>query len=81
MLRKALAFVLTLAATTANAQAPRFTSCPEPRPQICPQVYNPVCGATVDGGRRTFGNSCAACAEKDVRGHSPGVCQAIENKK
>jgi cytochrome c5 len=74
MTRKALTFALLLFASTAEAQQPSTTRCTEPRPQMCTQIYSPVCAAAADGTKKTYGNSCSACAEKIVVSHTPGTC-------
>jgi len=50
------------------------TGCTEPRPQMCAQVYQPVCGTRRDGTRQTYGNACSACADANVVSHVPGPC-------
>jgi hypothetical protein len=68
-------FIL-LAAGVATAQQtiPAERPCTEPRPQICPMLYNPVCGATAQGAKKTYASGCEACADKAVISHVPGVC-------
>lgn len=63
-----------------------YTECREPRPEICYEIYAPVC-ATRDTGVRcvttpcpseekvTFSNDCTACADSRVRGFVDGVCR------
>jgi len=51
-----------------------LTLCQEPRPEICTQDYNPVCGKLTHGEKRTYPNACAACSESEVIGHRPGEC-------
>ncbi|MBX3501090.1 MAG: hypothetical protein KF889_16745 [Alphaproteobacteria bacterium] len=53
---------------------PTGTACSEPRPQICPQIYQPVCGYKANDARHTYSNACTACADKQVVGHRPGPC-------
>ena len=74
MTRKALTIALLIFAGTAQAQQSPPQQCTEPRPQMCPQIYNPVCGVTADGTKKTYGNGCTACADKSVTGHTPGAC-------
>ena len=75
MTRKALTIVLLVAACTTEAQQPTATTqCSEPRPQMCTQIYSPVCGATANGAKKTYGSGCAACADKEVVRHTPGAC-------
>lgn len=71
--RKILAVALLLLAGAASAQ-PAPTQCTEPRPQMCPQIYQPVCGIAADATKKTFGNGCSACADKAISGHTPGPC-------
>jgi len=49
--------------------------CAEPRPQMCMELYQPVCGVTKDGTSKTFGNSCHACADPQVIRYTPGECK------
>lgn len=53
---------------------PARTVCVEPRPQVCTQVYQPVCATRRDGSARTYGNSCQACGDGAVISHRPGPC-------
>lgn len=64
--------------------------CPEQRPEMCTQQYDPACGyfTQSDGdsdqsaneseqeepGRKTFGNACTACTHTTVVGYTPGPC-------
>jgi len=48
--------------------------CADPRPQICTRDYRPACGQRRDGGRKTYGNACSACADLDVLSQSAGPC-------
>lgn len=69
--------VALMAGASAWAQtAPPATSveCRDPRPQICPQIYQPVCAKKRDGKSQTFGNGCTACANAEVVAHQPGPC-------
>lgn len=71
-------FAVALACTTQEAanppSAPLETICKEPRPQMCPEIYQPVCGVTADGGKLTYPNSCQACAHASVLRWTPGEC-------
>ena len=63
-----------------------LTRCTDPRPEICTQHYDPVCGRRDTGVRcvtepcdgafelRTYANACAACSDAKVDGHRPGAC-------
>jgi len=53
---------------------PGLTLCTDPRPEVCPQNYAPVCGVHEDGSRRTHSNSCMACSNAEVVGSLPGPC-------
>lgn len=74
-----------------NSSAPIILSqisseCQEPRPEMCIQVYEPVCAlkdtglhcvkAPCDGVTEwvTFSNACHACGDKSVRGFRDGEC-------
>lgn len=62
--------------TQKNTQedTPELTRCVGPRPQICTREYRPVCGESLDGSTKTFGNACDACSHQEVVGHRPGEC-------
>jgi len=63
----------------------KYTECREPRPEICYEIYAPVC-ATRDTGircittpcpsteQRVYSNDCTACADPKVIGYHPGKC-------
>jgi hypothetical protein len=53
---------------------PTTNMCREPRPQMCMEIYQPVCGIRKDHTRKTFPNSCHACADPDVVHFIPGAC-------
>ncbi len=52
-----------------------FTTCADPRSEMCTKEYNPVCGEDKDGDRSTKGNACTACADASVVGYWPGSCE------
>lgn len=56
---------------------PGFTSCTEPRPEVCTLDINPVCGFRIDGSTRTYDNGCNACSDFDVDVYRPGECPVI----
>ena len=47
-------------------------NCSNPRPTICPMVYNPVCGKPIN---KTFSNGCVACMNQEVEYYIPGKCK------
>jgi hypothetical protein len=49
--------------------------CTDPRPEMCMEVYQPVCGFTKDGASHTYSNSCHACAKPEVVRYTPGECK------
>ena len=54
---------------------PGATRCIEgARPSNCRQERRPVCGRRENGSRRTYANSCEACANPAVIDHKPGSC-------
>lgn len=75
---------------TADAgETAEWLTCPEQRPEMCAQIYQPVCGLVDTGVRcvttpcpsstqKTFGNACTACAEASVNQYRAGECQ-IDN--
>ena len=68
-------------------QPPVVAMCKDPRPQMCPQIYDPVC-ATRDTGircvtapcpsseQKTMGNACSACSDAKVSSYVKGECPA-----
>ena len=69
-----LGYGCTTAADKPDAAAPGLVNCTEPRPEMCTMQYDPVCGHLVSGARKTYGNACNACADKQVKGYQPGAC-------
>ena len=74
MIKRSVLAVALLLAGSAGAQQPAPTQCTMPRPEVCPQNYDPVCGVTLDARSKTYGNACTACADKEVVRHTPGPC-------
>ena len=54
---------------------PKIQVCREPRPEMCTQQYDPVCGQFIRGGSRTYSNWCNACSDKAVESYVPGECR------
>jgi len=52
-----------------------FTTCPEPRPQMCTREYRPVCAKLDDGSMKTYSNGCTACTDPKVVGYYQGACE------
>lgn len=70
--------------------AQSLIQCPDNRPEVCTQIYQPVCGLVDTGIRcittpcpsaeyKTFGNACTACSDKNVTGYSGGECPTEED--
>lgn len=51
-----------------------LTLCPDVRPQICTQDYNPVCARLEDGSWKSYPNGCTACGDPKVVGYRKGDC-------
>jgi hypothetical protein len=73
---KALLAVPVLALGLATAHATdrhRPTVLAQNAPEVCTDIYQPVCGTTPAGVRMTYSNACFARAAKatDVK---PGIC-------
>lgn len=65
-----------------------MTACQAPRPEICYQIYQPVCavlrtpdacadGQCVSTERLTFSNDCMACSDERVLGFELGDCEQV----
>ncbi len=62
------------------------TMCPKVRPDLCFEVYEPVCGlfdpniiaCIREPCGQTYGNSCKACADKKVWKYLPGKCEDLQ---
>lgn len=75
-----------------DGYAPNFVHCPENRPDVCTQIYQPVCGLVDTGIRcittpcpsveeKNFGNACTACIDKKVSGYVEGECEINEDNQ
>lgn len=62
-----------------------FKKCPEQRPEMCAQMYAPVCAVRDTGIRcikapcpstekATYSNGCMACSDPKVLGFRPEAC-------
>jgi hypothetical protein len=75
-----LALSLLAPGSLAQEPQPKLTVpdlhlCTDPRPQMCPEVYIPVCGFTKDGTAHTYPNSCHACARPEIVRYTQGACK------
>jgi len=52
-----------------------MTACQEPRPQVCTQHYDPVCGRQGSDVYQTYANACTACSHAEVREYRAGACE------
>ena len=70
---------------TATNKPNTFVECREPRPEICYEIYAPVCAVRDTGVRcittpcpseekAAYSNDCTACADPKVRGYTTGRC-------
>jgi len=55
-----------------NSNEVTKTYCKNPRPQICPMVYSPVCGKPTN---KIYTNSCVACRDINVDYYIKSVCK------
>lgn len=77
-----------------NGSLSNLEMCPEgQRPEICTQIYKPVCGQLMSDTEKaagaeqeseqkwkTYGNACTACADYQVIGFKPGACDEAGDK-
>jgi len=66
--------------TAQEPQQPKLTVpnakfCSGPRPEMCMELYQPVCGFTQDGKSHTYSNACHACAKAEVVRYVSGSCK------
>lgn len=69
-----------------------FISCKEPRPEICYEVYAPVCAVRkrsiqcnaapcLNTEQQTYSNDCEACSDHKVIGFvAGGECASLQNQ-
>ena len=50
-------------------------TCPDQRPEVCTQQYDPVCALVGQSTQQTFSNACHACADWRVSVYRAGACQ------
>ena len=55
-------------------------ACSGRRPEVCYEIYNPVCGHS-NSGEKTYSNDCFACADTTVVYWTQGVCSAVNTTK
>jgi hypothetical protein len=48
--------------------------CTDPRPEICPMNWKPVCGYYSDQSVKTFSNACSACSDKKIVAYTENQC-------
>ncbi|WP_439101556.1 hypothetical protein [Congregibacter sp.] len=62
-------------ATPVEPEIPSFTTCEEPRPQVCTMIFAPVCATTVTGELTNHASGCNACADDQVLTYVDGACE------
>lgn len=75
LLATSLATALAIALTGCAQESTLTETCTDPRPEICTQQYDPVCGMLDDGSRKTYSTGCTACSDHNVVGWDPGECK------
>lgn len=68
----ALIFLGLLAGSSHAGEA--VNECHEPRPEMCAQIYEPVCTTLNDGSHKQYSNSCTACSDANVQAWQDGEC-------
>jgi hypothetical protein len=68
----AMVLGLTVSAQAASRNA-RIIVAQNPPPEICTEVYQPVCGTDPNGMRKTYSNACFARIAK-ATSVTPGEC-------
>jgi len=53
----------------------KLIQCSEPRPEVCTQHYQPVCGFEHDDNHKTFPNACTACSNPEIVSYYDGKCR------
>lgn len=64
-----------------TAPGAAFVPCTDPRPEMCTQHFDPVCGELrcaeepcEERETRTYSNGCMACSDPQVVGYRRGAC-------
>jgi hypothetical protein len=55
--------------------AEELIACPEIRPEVCTQEYDPVCALRKDGSYKTYSNGCSSCSDTEVVGYMADACE------
>lgn len=50
-------------------------TCKNPRPQMCTQIYMPVCALLKDGEYKTYASDCTACSDEEVISYTADACK------
>lgn len=76
-LRRALpaTLIFVFAASVSACGQEAATPCEGERPQMCTQVYEPVCATISSDQQRTYPSGCHACMDDNVTEHRPGKCE------
>ena len=73
-MQKPVIALAALLCAGAVAQAERSTLLAQTStPEVCTEVYQPVCGTDENGNRRTYSNACFARLAK-AKNVTPGEC-------
>ena len=73
---RCLVAVCFMAVLSACATEPvnQTTPCEDPRPQMCPMHYVPVCATLNNQQQKMYSNGCSACSDPAVVAYQPNAC-------
>ncbi|WP_101758144.1 hypothetical protein [Oceanicoccus sp. KOV_DT_Chl] len=69
-----IAVGLLLGVAACATEPANLTACTEPRPQVCPMHYVPVCATLNDQQQKTYSNDCSACSDVTVVAYQANAC-------
>ncbi len=71
-----LAVIVSCTSAPDDVADPTWSTCTDPRPEICTREYDPVCAQHSDGSWQTHATGCTACSDAEVIGYRAGACEA-----
>ncbi len=71
-------FITTACNPQKTSDAGDLILCTDPRPEMCAQVYQPVCATRdprLESDWKTYSNACVACADPAAQGYRDDACE------